>query len=134
MADQPLLDIADELYGLPLADFTPARDAHVKSLKGDKELAAAVKALRKPSVAAWVVDLLVRREADQVAQVLAVGEALRNAQEGMDAEELRTLTKQRRQLTAAVTTRASVREPRLMVNAWRRRKLSGAAVQVMRPP
>ena len=29
-----LLDIADELYGLPLADFTPARDAKAKELKG----------------------------------------------------------------------------------------------------
>jgi hypothetical protein len=47
-----------------------------------------VKALRKPSVAAWVVNLLVRREAEQVEQVLGVGEALREAQAGMSGEEL----------------------------------------------
>lgn len=102
---QDLLGIADELYGLPLADFTPARDAKAKELKGT-ELAAPVKALRKPSTAAWVVNLLVRRDAEQVEQVLAVGEALRAAQESMSGAELRELTKQRRQLTAAVTTRA----------------------------
>ncbi len=101
-----LLELADALYALPLEEFTPARDARAKELKGDKELAAAVKKLKKPSVAAWVVNLFVRREAAQVDQVIAVGEALREAQEGMDGAELRALTKQRRQLTSAVTQQA----------------------------
>ena len=39
MAD-PLLEIADDLYALPLADFTPARDALAKEHKADKALAA----------------------------------------------------------------------------------------------
>jgi hypothetical protein len=96
-----LLEIADELYALPLAEFTPARDAKAKELKGTPE-AAQVKALRKPSTAAWLVDLLVRREPGQVEQLLAVGAALREAQQAMSAGELRALTKQRRQVTAAV--------------------------------
>ena len=100
-----LLDIADELYGLPLADFTPARDAKAKELKGT-DLAAPVKALKKPTMAAWVVNMLVRHETEQVDQVLAVGAALRDAAQSLDGKELRELTKQRRQLTAAVTTRA----------------------------
>jgi hypothetical protein len=102
----PLLEIADDLYSLPLADFTPARDALVKEHKADKALAASIKALRKASAAAWVVNLLVRRDPDQVDQVLAVGEALREAQENLDATQLREFTKQRRQLTATVTTSA----------------------------
>lgn len=102
---QELLDIAEELYGLPLAEFTAARDARVRELKGTP-VAGEVKALRKPATAAWVVDLLVRREHEQVLQMIAVGEALRRAQEGMDASALRELTKQRRQLTAALTVRA----------------------------
>lgn len=100
-----LLDIADELYALPLAEFTPARDARVKELKGTP-LAARVKALRKPGTAAWVINLLVRREGAQVDQVLSVGAALREAQQAMSAGELRALTRQRRQVTAAVTTQA----------------------------
>ncbi|MFZ2504288.1 MAG: hypothetical protein WAW88_16630, partial [Nocardioides sp.] len=114
--NQPgLLELADGLYALPLAEFTPARDALAHELKvgdsaaglaPDKELAARVKALRRPTLAAWVVNLLVRREADQVDQILAVGAALREAQRNADGEELRTLTRQRRQLTAAVTTRS----------------------------
>jgi hypothetical protein len=102
----PLLEIADQLYGLPLADFTPARDALAKEHKADKSFAARIKALKKPSLAAWVVDLLVRRDAPQVEQVLAVGAALREAQANLDGEELRALTRQRRQLTAAVTSQA----------------------------
>lgn len=110
MAD-PLLQLADELYALPLADFTPARDTMVKERKAskdaaDKELAARIRALRKPSVAAWVVNLLVRREGAQVDQVLQVGVALREAQASLDGDELRALTRQRRQLTSAVTTQA----------------------------
>ncbi|QZY27995.1 hypothetical protein [Nocardioides coralli] len=100
-----LLEIADELYALPLADFTPARDARAKELKGT-DLAAPVKKLKKPSLAAWVVNLLVRRDAEQITQVLELGAALRQAAEGMAGEELRALTRQRRQLTAAVTTGA----------------------------
>lgn len=107
MAEPDLLTIADELYGLPLPEFTPARDARAKELKAsDKELSARVKALRKPSTAAWVVNLLVRREAEQVGQVLDVGAALREAQANLAGDELRALTRQRRQLTAAVTVRA----------------------------
>jgi hypothetical protein len=102
----PLLEIADDLYALPLADFTPARDALVKEHKADKALAASIKGLRKASAAAWVVNLLVRRDPDQVDQVLAVGAALREAQENLDATQLREFTKQRRQLTATVTTAA----------------------------
>ncbi len=100
-----LLAIADELYAMPLADFTPARDAKAKELKGTA-LASKVKALKKPSLAAWVVDRLARREADQVEQVLTVGAALREAQASMSGDNLRELTKQRRQLTAAVTQQA----------------------------
>ena len=40
MTDVPLvalLKVADELYSLPLADFTPARDARAKELKADQE-------------------------------------------------------------------------------------------------
>jgi hypothetical protein len=98
-----LLSIADDLYALSLAEFTPARDAKAKELKGT-DLAKEVKALKKPSLAGWVVNLLVRHEPEQVDQVLQVGAALREAQASMSGDELRQLTRQRRQLTAAVTT------------------------------
>jgi len=100
-----LLAIADELYALSLPDFTPARDARAKALKGS-DLAGAVKALKKPSLAAWVVNLLVRRDGEQVARILEVGASLREAQAAMSGDDLRTLTRQRRQVTAAITQQA----------------------------
>ena len=81
MSTDPLLQVADELYALPLPEFTPARDAAGQGAQGPtRSWRPRVKALRKPSLAAWVVNLLVRREAEQVEQVLAVGAALREAQ------------------------------------------------------
>jgi hypothetical protein len=107
MATDPLLEAADRLYALTLPEFTPARDALAKELRSsDKDLSARVKALKKPSLSAWVVNLLVRREPEQVDQVLSVGAALREAQAALAGDDLRALTRQRRQLTAAVTTTA----------------------------
>jgi vacuolar-type H+-ATPase subunit I/STV1 len=100
-----LLAVADELYALSLPDFTPARDARAKELKGS-DLAAPVKALKKPSLAAWVVNLLVRREGEQVDRILEVGASLREAQAAMSGDDLRALTRQRRQVTAAITQQA----------------------------
>jgi NACalpha-BTF3-like transcription factor len=116
MTADPLLDVADRLYAESLARFTEARDAAAKAAvtgpDADKELAGRIKALKKPSVAAWAVNLLVRRESDQIDRVLVLGESLRSAAESMSGDDLRTLTRQRRQLTTALagTTRDLARE------------------------
>lgn len=99
-----LAGIAHDLYGLPPAEFTAARNARAKRAKteGDPELAAAVTALRKPVAAAWVVNLMVRQLPDRIGDLVALGEELRAAQDDMDAATLRALTAQRRALTATV--------------------------------
>lgn len=99
---------ADELYALRPEEFVPRRNALSTEAKadGDKDLAAEIKKLAKPSTAAWVVNMLVRYEADRVDQVLELGAALRGAQASMAGDELRQLGRQRRQLTAAVTRQA----------------------------
>src|SRR3954462_6936203 len=78
-----MVDEADELYGLPDAEFTPARDALAKRLRAEKrrEDADAVKALRKPSVAAGAINRAVREHGAD--EVLAAGEALRSAHEAL---------------------------------------------------
>jgi hypothetical protein len=106
MSSDDLVEIADGLYAEPVGAFTAARDAAAKACE-DKELGKQVKALKKPSLAAWAVNLLVRRESDQIDQVLELAASLRAAAESMDGEGLRTLTRQRRQLTAALTTSAA---------------------------
>ncbi len=100
--------VADSLYALTPDEFIAARNDEAKRAKadGDKPLAETVKRLAKPALAAWVVNMLVRHEADQMEQVLTLGESLRQAQENLSGDALRELGKQRRQLTAAVTTQA----------------------------
>jgi hypothetical protein len=110
MSSDPLLEVADRLYAEPQSGFTAARDAAAKAASSgddaDKELGARIKALRKPSVAAWAVNVLVRREAEQIDQVLELGDSLRAAAESMSGDDLRTLTRQRRQLVNALVTTA----------------------------
>lgn len=102
--------IAEELYGVSPAEFTDARNGYAKELKaaGDKELSDRVKVLKKPSVAAWVVNMLVRHNAEEMTQVLDLGASLRAAQADLDGDALRELTKQRRQLVAAVAGKGRV--------------------------
>jgi regulator of replication initiation timing len=100
-----LTAIADALYAGPADGFTEERNLAARDC-GDKELAAQVKKLKKPSVAAWAVNLLVRRESDQIDSVLELAESLRAAAEALDGDELRALTRQRRQLTTALASSA----------------------------
>ena len=75
----------DGLYRGPLEDFTAGRNELAKSLRSDGDAAAAdwVKALPKPTRAAWLVNQLAARKADEVAGLLEVGRELRAAQEEM---------------------------------------------------
>ncbi len=75
-------DAVDRLYGLPLEDFVRERDALAKALRGDgdREGAKAVKALAKPTRAAWVVNRVVREQRDAVDAVAAAADALADAQ------------------------------------------------------
>ena len=72
----------DDLYGLALDRFVPERGALAKALRADKrrDEAAAVAALRKPSVAAWAVNQLVRTQADGLRELFDAGDGLRDAQ------------------------------------------------------
>jgi hypothetical protein len=110
VATDPLLSIAEELYSLAPAEFTGTRNQWAKQARadGDKELARRVTELRKPSLSAWVVNMLMRHQGDQMTQVLELGASLRQAQADLDGEALRELTRQRRQLTTAVTHQGRV--------------------------
>jgi hypothetical protein len=72
----------EDLYGLPLEEFTPARDALAKELRaaGRKDEAAEVKSLRKPSLAAWALNRAARDHPDAIGRLRAAGADLRAAQ------------------------------------------------------
>jgi hypothetical protein len=77
----PVDEAADRLYALPFEEFIPERDATAKRLRkeGEKDAAAAVAKLPKPSQVAWVANQLGRAGAGDL---LAAGDALREAQLG----------------------------------------------------
>ena len=87
----------DDLYGLPLDRFVAERTALARELRGAgrREEAGEVAALRKPSVAAWAVNQLVRTQGRAVDELFEAGDALRKAQDGVlagrdDAGSLRS--------------------------------------------
>jgi hypothetical protein len=73
----------DRLYGLALDEFTAERDELAARLRkeGDRDAAADVKRLRKPSVAAWALNQVQRNDPKQVQALIEAGKRLRDAQE-----------------------------------------------------
>ena len=100
--------MAGELYALSPGDFTAARDERVAQARasGDRDLARAIGALRRPVVSAWLVNQLARVARDQVAELLVLGESLRQAQQDLAGEQVRELSVQRRRLVAALVAEA----------------------------
>lgn len=106
MVDQSLEEIAAELYALPPAEFTAARNARAKATD-DPTLAARVKELRKPLTAAWVVNLFAREHTDQLGQALELAAELREAQTDLDAAALTALGRERRALVRSLAAEAA---------------------------
>jgi len=92
-----LQGVTDELYGEPPERFTARRDelARQAAAEGDKELATSVRALRRPTAAAWVVNHLVREDSDAVEALVALGERMREAQSTLSGDQMRALSRER---------------------------------------
>jgi hypothetical protein len=101
-------EVADELYSLPPEQFTAARNAIVTEAKaaGDRETAVRIATLRKPTVLAWLVNLMVRELPDEIGQFLDLGDALRDATATLSGPELRQLSGQRHRLVQALVRQA----------------------------
>jgi hypothetical protein len=70
----------DELYQLPLGEFTAARNALAKTLAGAD--ASRVKRLEKPTVVPWAINQLYWRDRPVYERLMKSGTALRTAQIG----------------------------------------------------
>ena len=79
-------DEVDRLYALPLEEFTAARNNLAAALKkeGKAEEADEVKNLRKPSISAWAVNQLARKERMQVRSLVTSADRLRKAQAALE--------------------------------------------------
>lgn len=96
--------VADELYGGDPSGFVSLRDARAREARasGDRELATAIKALRRPSVSAWYVNAAARASLVSLREWLTLGRDLRAASEGLDAVRLRELGGRRSRLESRV--------------------------------
>ncbi len=97
----------NRLYGLPLDEFVKERDALAKRLRGeDREAAAAVKALRKPTVGAWALNQAIRRRRSETDELLETADALRDAYRDMlsggDPAAVRAATERERALSGTL--------------------------------
>ncbi|MFF6914036.1 hypothetical protein [Streptomyces sp. NPDC012466] len=100
--------VADELYALRPEEFTAARASAMASARtaGDRELAERIRTLRKPSLAAWVSNLLVRSSPGEVEPLLRLGEGLRQAHQDLDGAQLRELSRRQHALIRALSVQA----------------------------
>ena len=106
MADTTLEEIAAALYAGPQDDFVSSRHARARQVT-DPGLAAAVKSLRKPSIAAWVVNVFAQERAGQLGEALHLARELREAQDDLDAPALAKLGRERRALTRRLAETAA---------------------------
>ncbi|WP_156893407.1 hypothetical protein [Actinokineospora enzanensis] len=92
----------DELYTLPREEFVPARRELARRAReaGDREAAARIEKLTKPTTAAWLVNRLVRAHPSEVDALTELGTDLREAHSAAEGARLRELTKQRTELIA----------------------------------
>ncbi|TCC65690.1 hypothetical protein E0H73_01775 [Kribbella pittospori] len=89
-----------ELYGLAPEQFTGARNRLAKAVRdaGDEPAAAAIAALRRPTVSAWLANQLVRVDPDGIHALTELGEQLRETYLSADSVRRRELTRQRHDL------------------------------------
>jgi hypothetical protein len=96
LAVVPDLDAeVDRLFTLPLDEFTSARNDLAQRLKraGQKDAAADVQGLRKPTVPVWAINQIAREYGKDVGALIEASDDLRAAQEqalgGGDSDQLR---------------------------------------------
>src|SRR6478735_9511759 len=107
MSNRELAGIAAQLYALPLNNFVAGRTAEAKALLAGqpatpelRSRAAEVRALPKPSVSAWAVNMLAWHRPKALRELAELGLAMRQAQDDLDAGTLRSLVGERRKLLA----------------------------------
>ena len=93
-------DDVDRLYGVRPEEFTALRKelAAAARKRGDSDGAKLIAGARRPTTAAWVVNLLVRADATARRRLAELSEALRAAHAAMDGVRIRELSTAQRRL------------------------------------
>lgn len=98
-------DVVRQLYVLPPEEFVAARDEAAHAAEDPKRAAEIVR-LRKPTVAAWLVNLLAIKRPEVLADLAALANSLRVAQRQLRGDELRRLSARRRAAVSSLVSEA----------------------------
>ncbi|MFH0519985.1 hypothetical protein ACHBTE_22780 [Streptomyces sp. M41] len=98
----------DELYGVLPSEFVARRGVLVAAARtaGHADDGRRIAAARRPTLAAWAMNLLLREEPEESRRFLELGQALREAYRALDAAEIAELSKQRRSVVSALSREA----------------------------
>jgi len=104
-----LEDAVGELYALSPDEFTGRRTELAAEAKdnGDRSLASAIGKLRRPTIAAWLVNLLARERRADLDPLLELAQDMRDAHRQMDGARIRELSSKRQDILQSIITTAS---------------------------
>jgi DNA repair exonuclease SbcCD ATPase subunit len=106
--ERSLDEIADALYALRPDAFAAARDEQVRKARADgrQPLARELAKLRRPTLSAWLINLVWRDQREVLEQLFELADSLSRAQAEAAGDELRQLMTVRRQLELTLIRRA----------------------------
>ncbi|MER7564095.1 hypothetical protein ABTZ93_14135 [Streptomyces sp. NPDC097941] len=101
--------VLDELYTTPPSGFVTRRETLALAAKtaGRVDDARRIRAARRPTLAAWAANLLLRSQPEESRQFLELGRALREAYQTLDPAGLKDLSAQRRRVVSALSRQAA---------------------------
>ena len=99
----------DELYVTPPAGFVARREelAAAARTAGRADDARRIRAARRPTLAAWAANLLLRSRPEESLRFLELGRALREAYRTLDTAGVNELSEQRRRVVTALSRQAA---------------------------
>ncbi|MFF4014750.1 hypothetical protein [Streptomyces sp. NPDC001843] len=101
--------VLDELYTTPPGRFVARREelAAAARTEGRTDDARRIHAARRPTLAAWAANLLLRSRPEESRQFLELGRALREAYRTLDAAGLKELSGERRRIVSVLSRQAA---------------------------
>jgi DNA repair exonuclease SbcCD ATPase subunit len=107
--EQDVERLLDELYVTPPPDFVSRRAELAAAAKAAERVedARRIRAARRPTLAAWAANLLLRSQPQESRRFLELGRALREAYRTLDADGVKELSEQRRSIVLALSRQAA---------------------------
>ncbi|MGW7253875.1 hypothetical protein [Streptomyces sp. NPDC054834] len=101
--------VLDELYTTPPTRFVTRREELAAAARADGRAddARRIRAARRPTLAAWAANLLLRSRPEESRRFLELGQALREAYRTLDAAGLKELSAERRRIVSALSGQAA---------------------------